>query len=163
MARIAIVGAGFSGTLLALHLLRRCPPGSKVTLIERGVQFGRGAAYSTGNPSHLLNVPAGKMSAFHDQPHHFVEWLEAQPDLPVDGPVSDGSFVPRQVFGNYVRHLLNREIKTPTHAVDLELLRGDARRIEHSGDEVVLHLDRGRTLMRVAFTQVSGVAASVRS
>ena len=62
MARIAIVGAGFSGTLLALHLLRRCPPGSKITLIERGVQFGRGAAYSTGNPSHLLNVPAGKMS-----------------------------------------------------------------------------------------------------
>jgi uncharacterized NAD(P)/FAD-binding protein YdhS len=146
MARIAIVGAGFSGTLLALHLLRRCPAGSKITLIERGVQFGRGAAYATGNPSHLLNVPAGKMSAFHDRPHDFVEWLEAQPDLPVSGPVTESSFVPRQVFGNYVRHLLNQEIKTPSQSVSLELLRGDAQRIELAGDEVVIHLDRRRTI-----------------
>jgi uncharacterized NAD(P)/FAD-binding protein YdhS len=146
MARIAIVGAGFSGTLLALHLLRRCPPGSKITLIERGVQFGRGAAYATGNPSHLLNVPAGKMSAFHDRPHDFVEWLATQTDLPVPGPLTEGSFVPRQVFGNYVRHLLNQEIKAPAKSVSLELLRGDAQRIELSGDEVVLHLDRRRTV-----------------
>ena len=26
MTTIAIIGAGFSGTLLSLHLLRRCPP-----------------------------------------------------------------------------------------------------------------------------------------
>jgi uncharacterized NAD(P)/FAD-binding protein YdhS len=146
MARIAIVGAGFSGTLLALHLLRRCPPGSKIILIERGLQFGRGAAYATGNPSHLLNVPAGKMSAFHDRPHDFAEWLQAQPDRQLAGPATEGSFVPRQVFGNYVRHLLNQEIKTPSQSVDLELLRGDAERIDHEGDEVVLHLDRRRTL-----------------
>jgi uncharacterized NAD(P)/FAD-binding protein YdhS len=146
MARIAIVGAGFSGTLLALHLLRRCPPGSKITLIERGVQFGRGAAYSTGNPSHLLNVPAGKMSAFHDRPHDFVEWLEAQADLPALGPLTEGSFVPRQVFGNYVRHLLNQEIKTPSQSANLELLRGDAQRIELSGDEAIIHVDRRRTV-----------------
>jgi uncharacterized NAD(P)/FAD-binding protein YdhS len=146
MARIAIVGAGFSGTLLALHLLRRCPPGSKITLIERGVQFGRGAAYSTGNPSHLLNVPAGKMSAFHDRPHDFVQWLEAQADAPVQGRPTEGSFVPRQVFGDYVRHLLNQEIKTPSQSSNLELLRGDAQRIELSGDEVVIQLDRRRTI-----------------
>ena len=33
---IAVVGAGFSGTLLALHLLRRCPWTTRVVLIERG-------------------------------------------------------------------------------------------------------------------------------
>jgi uncharacterized NAD(P)/FAD-binding protein YdhS len=146
MARIAIIGAGFSGTLLALHLLRRCPAGSKITLIERGVQFGRGAAYATGNPSHLLNVPAGKMSAFHDRPRDFVDWLKSQTGLPVTGPLNEGSFVPRQVFGDYVRHLLNQEIKTPSQPVSLELLRGDAQRIEQSGDEVVIHLDRRRVV-----------------
>jgi glycine/D-amino acid oxidase-like deaminating enzyme len=51
---IAVIGAGFSGTLLTLHLLRQCPPCTRVLLIERGGQFGRGQAYSTGNPSHLL-------------------------------------------------------------------------------------------------------------
>jgi cation diffusion facilitator CzcD-associated flavoprotein CzcO len=39
---IAVVGAGFSGTLLALHLLRRCPPAVRVALIERNGAFGRG-------------------------------------------------------------------------------------------------------------------------
>src|SRR5258708_1371830 len=64
MTVIAIVGAGFSGTLLTLHLLRRCPPPTRLVLIERNSQFGRGLAYSTGNASHILNVPAGRMSAF---------------------------------------------------------------------------------------------------
>jgi len=30
---IAVVGAGFSGSLLALHLLRLCPPHAGVVLI----------------------------------------------------------------------------------------------------------------------------------
>ena len=75
---IAIVGAGFSGTLLALHLLRRCPPTVRVALIERNGAFGRGQAYASGNPNHLLNVPAGRMSAFNDRPGDFLEWLRRQ-------------------------------------------------------------------------------------
>ncbi|WP_084698100.1 FAD/NAD(P)-binding protein [Muricoccus aerilatus] len=42
---IAVIGAGFSGTLLALHLLRHCPSSTQVILTERGGQFGRGRAY----------------------------------------------------------------------------------------------------------------------
>ena len=34
MTTIAIVGAGFSGTLLALHLLRHCPPPTKLILMS---------------------------------------------------------------------------------------------------------------------------------
>ena len=42
---IATVGARFSGTLPSLHLLRHCPPGTRVVLIERlaGPQPGGGA------------------------------------------------------------------------------------------------------------------------
>jgi cation diffusion facilitator CzcD-associated flavoprotein CzcO len=32
---IAIVGAGFSGTLLALHLMRQCAPHVRIVLAER--------------------------------------------------------------------------------------------------------------------------------
>src|SRR5580658_2477042 len=100
---IAVVGAGFSGTLLALHLLRRCPPGTRITLIERNRQFGLGQAYATGNPGHLLNVPAARMSAFHDQPLDFLRWLEQRPAEELDGTVAAaGAFVPRRLFGAYV-------------------------------------------------------------
>ena len=50
---VAIIGAGFSGTLLAINLLRH--EGPRVTLIEQRDTFAQGVAYSTGNPSHLLN------------------------------------------------------------------------------------------------------------
>jgi len=56
---LAIIGAGFSGTLLALHVLRLAPASTEVVLIERGRRFGHGRAYASGNPSHLLNVSAG--------------------------------------------------------------------------------------------------------
>src|ERR1700753_3909472 len=103
MTTIAIVGAGFSGTLLALHLLRRCPPPTKLVLIERNSQFGRGLAYSTGNPSHILNVPAGRMSAFHDQPDDFLTWLAGQPETGIAAPVGPQTFAPRRLFGAYIR------------------------------------------------------------
>ena len=45
MTTIAVIGAGFSGTLLSLHLLRRCPPPTRLVLIERNSQFGRGLGH----------------------------------------------------------------------------------------------------------------------
>ena len=46
----------------------------RVVLIERSGRFGPGVAYSTQDPQHLLNVPAQGMSAFCDEPSHFLEW-----------------------------------------------------------------------------------------
>lgn len=146
MTGIAIVGAGFSGTLLALHLLRRCPDGVTVTLVERSLQFGRGAAYATGNPSHLLNVPAGRMSAFHDRPRDFLDWLERTDDPDIPRPVTGQSFVPRRLYGLYIRYLLNREMKDPAIGARLRLVRGDVQQIAQVKGGVELRLSRGRML-----------------
>ncbi len=71
---IAIIGAGFSGTLLAVNLLNQTD--ARVILIERlPERVGRGVAYSTKESNHLLNVRASNMSAFPDDPDHFVTWL----------------------------------------------------------------------------------------
>jgi uncharacterized NAD(P)/FAD-binding protein YdhS len=72
---VAIVGAGFSGTIAALHLLDRLPSRTLLSC-ERSPAFGRGAAYATSSPVHLLNVRAANMSAYPDQPMHFVDWLQ---------------------------------------------------------------------------------------
>lgn len=71
---VAIVGAGFSGTMLAVHLRRL---GASVSLIDREERFAAGLAYSTPHRAHLLNVRADKMSAFADEPDHFAQWLRA--------------------------------------------------------------------------------------
>ncbi len=146
MTTIAVIGAGFSGTLLSLHLLRYAAPTTRIVLIERNSQFGRGLAYATGNANHFLNVPAGRMSAFHDRPDHFLEWLQKLPGQERPGiEVTAQAFVPRRLFGAYVRALLNEEIKR-TGRERLELVRGDVQALDRATRPLTLRLDRDRTL-----------------
>lgn len=133
--RVAIVGAGFSGALQAINLLRH--DGPSAMLIERRGDAGRGVAYSAAHPSHLLNVRAANMSAFPDEPDHFVRWLAAnRPDL--------SGFVPRIVYGDYLRDLLD---DAKRRAGDrLGLIRGDAVDLAMDGDTVRLRLADGGTI-----------------
>ncbi|HEX7819103.1 MAG TPA: FAD/NAD(P)-binding protein [Sphingobium sp.] len=114
---IAIIGAGLSGTLLAINLLRH--PGPHVLLVERNAsRVARGLAYATENSRHLLNVRASNMSAFPDAPTHFLDWLGY--------PGSDGAnrFVERSTFGGYIQHLLNEALAA--HPDRLTLVAGEA-------------------------------------
>ncbi len=117
--RAAVIGAGASGTLQALHLIRA---GAEcVTLIERARAPGRGVAYSTGRPEHLLNVPARRMSAFGDDPGHFVRWFAAR------GGGGEEDFAPRMLYGDYLAELL-------AGAGDrVEIVRGEAVGIDQLG------------------------------
>jgi uncharacterized NAD(P)/FAD-binding protein YdhS len=99
LKRVAIIGAGFSGTLLALHLTRL---GCRVLLIERRDRFAAGAAYSTPDICHLLNVRAGNMSAFPDEPSHFAVWLSRR------GEGDAETFAPRLSYGAYLAELLEQ-------------------------------------------------------
>ena len=103
---VAIVGAGFSGLLTALRLVST-PNGPKVRLIERRGSFGRGAAYSTLDPAHLLNVRASNMSAFPETSSHFVDWLSA------GGRKEDQSpFVLRSRYGDYLQAMIQKAVET---------------------------------------------------
>ena len=136
---IAVIGAGFSGTLLALHILRRCPLSTGVLLIERNRQFGRGRAYATPNPNHLLNVPAAKMSAFSDRSLDFLSWLRAEAETEGGEAPTGKCFASRHRFGSYVRHLLNDELQ---HGRDrLQLIRGDVQALYTSGNSILVELD----------------------
>ena len=121
---IAIVGAGFTGSLLAAHLLRSAPGPLVVHLIEAGHPTGAGLAYSTGNSGHLLNVRAYNMSAYPDDPRHFLRWLWGRDDGGAIPP-SGHAFVSRGLYGAYVRDVLDEaQRQAPSHA-RLNLIRGE--------------------------------------
>ena len=108
---IGIVGAGAAGTLVAIHLLRELRAsgtGADVVLIDPA-ESGRGVAYSTTDARHLLNVPAGRMSALPDDPEHFVGWARCQTDPCLRETTLD-DYVPRRSYGAYLRDTLEREI-----------------------------------------------------
>ena len=122
---VAVIGGGTAGTLQALHLKRA---GAAVTLIERGPEAGRGVAYGTKRPEHLLNVPARRMSALADDPGHFSRWYA---DL---AGSTEEDYAPRMVYGDYLAGLLAEAgIETVRgEAVDVAdgaVLLGDGRRI----------------------------------
>jgi uncharacterized NAD(P)/FAD-binding protein YdhS len=82
------------------------------------------------------------MSAFHDRPDDFVQWLHREDRRDASGaPYNASNFVPRRLFGTYVRYLLNGELKGDD-AGRLELLRGEVVDIAVS-DHFLLTLDRG--------------------
>lgn len=119
-ARIVIVGGGASGVLLACHLLRSFSGSIKVTLIEKNPAIGRGIAYGTANPAHLLNVRAANMSAFADDPDHFWRWLQEN-NLATAGS-DQFCFVSRQVYGRYIESLLQG--LSPDDDRELQIVQG---------------------------------------
>ncbi len=134
---VLIVGGGFSGTLLAINLLRH--EGPRATLVERRAgQVARGVAYSAAHPSHLLNVRAGNMSALPDEPDHFVRWLEAR------GEGARATFVPRTTYGTYLREMLDAACERAPGR--LRLVEGEAVDLRAAGDGVELSLGDGETI-----------------
>jgi len=99
---LVVVGAGFSGTVLAANLLRRrLPPDTDIVLIERGPEMGRGVAYAIRDFPYLLNVPAARLSADSEDPQQFLRFARGR--LPaVDGE----DFLPRSLYGDYLQEVL---------------------------------------------------------
>ncbi|RVU43820.1 FAD/NAD(P)-binding protein [Rubrivivax rivuli] len=98
---VLIVGAGFSGTATAVQLLRGARAPLQVLLLNESGRMARGLAYGTDSLDHVLNVPAGNMSALADDPENFLRYGRW-----VDARWHAGSFVPRRLYGAYLESLL---------------------------------------------------------
>lgn len=78
MTRLAIVGGGFTGAIVAIHALRAARSPLRIDIIEPRDDLGLGLAYSTTHAEHRLNVPTHRMTLFDEQPEHFREWFFCQ-------------------------------------------------------------------------------------
>lgn len=144
--KIAIIGAGFSGTALAAALHRYADQPVIVYLFEKTGQFGAGDAYRTPFPYHLLNARAGDMSALEDEPQHFVKWLEqhVQGELQTDTPVGR-QFVPRIWYHQYLTTMLK---EMQQHGkVELQLLPAEVIDVESQGAQVKVVMRDQQSLM----------------
>ena len=97
---VAIVGGGFSGTMVAAQLAKR---GIDNVRIDGSGRIGLGVAYSTKEPAHVLNVRAEVMSAWPQDLEDFVRVVEQKGGTRRD-------FVQRRQFGQYLRKALNEAV-----------------------------------------------------
>jgi uncharacterized NAD(P)/FAD-binding protein YdhS len=126
---ITIIGGGFSGTLTAVQLLRQSPFPIHVRIINAGYPVAKGVAYSAESNLHLLNVRAGRMSAFPQQPLHFVRWLEKQPgseEFCTGDESLVKAFIPRRIYGQYLEDLLEHTRENLPAGCSLEIINDEA-------------------------------------
>ncbi len=150
MPGIVIVGGGASGVLTAAQLLLR---GADVTLFEPSGELGRGMAYSTRCPLHLLNVPAANMSALPDDREHFLRWLERT----APGQYNGCSFVPRTTYGAYIGCVLEEARQTGSGTFRRMRDRATGARAISSG--VAVETDSGAVIEAGALILATGNAA----
>jgi uncharacterized NAD(P)/FAD-binding protein YdhS len=139
---VAIIGGGFSGAILAAQLLRRSDSSVSVAVVEKSSSVGRGLAFGTECSSLLLNVRARNMSAFPDDPSHFLRWAQSNHD-PSTGP---GSFLPRAVYGRYVQAVLNESVQLAGND-RLEWIKDEVWQLSPTDNGLEIKLKSGRRLM----------------
>ncbi len=131
---IAIVGAGFSGAMLAYHLIQKARSPLDIYLIEKTGSFAKGPAYSTLESCHLLNVRAEQMGAIAGDPNHFYRWVveneftwrDSDPSFKTL-KISPQSFLPRKLYAIYLNALLQQSIRDAKEKdIQLQLISKEA-------------------------------------
>ena len=156
---VAVVGAGAAGTLTAVQLCetatrRRTPLG--LVLLDPAPEAGRGTAYATRDPRHRLNVPAGGMSCYPDDPGHFARWLcrHGEPS------VTAADFATRYRYGAYLADTLAQAIVRAQGTVTVRRLRTRAESCTGTPEgRVELHLADGGHLTADSAVLATGPAA----
>lgn len=123
MKKILIVGGGASGVLVAINIARLTKESISMTIAEPREFLGQGVAYSTEDLGHLLNVPAGRMSALVDQPEHFCNW----------GSFDSNYFAPRFEYGRYLLETLTTMSKENSD-IAIEHLKDSVVEVSHIED-----------------------------
>jgi uncharacterized NAD(P)/FAD-binding protein YdhS len=125
-ATVAIIGGGASGLIAAVQLIQRARRAIKIVFVEPRASLGSGVAYSTEFDSHLLNVPAGNMSALPDDPDHFFRWMRTN----VAGNFDRRSFARRSLYGRYLGETLAEACLLAQQQISLDHYRSRATHIE---------------------------------
>lgn len=145
---IIVIGGGFAGVNAAIHLIRARQDEFQLTLIDPTPEAGRGIAYSTALPGHLINGPAKLFSLYPSEPDHLVKWLDAHAatlgwSLPAGVGFPD-AFVPRWVYGDYVRDEFARALADAAGRVTYKQIRSRAIDLaERGGHYTVATADGG--------------------
>lgn len=142
---VTIIGAGFSGTMLAVNLINQLPANQhfRIALIEKSGVFARGVAYSTKHPRHLLNVRAMRMGAIASDPEHFLRWLRSN-----NIPVQPTDFVPRVLYARYLESLFTEaQALAKQKQIDLVCITGEVKAISGvDSKEMRVEIDQETTI-----------------
>lgn len=143
---VLILGGGASGALLAIQILRKSDSTTRVTLVEKNNGLGKGFAYGAAHPIHLLNIRASNMSAYPDDPDHFLNWLDRNGVGREKAGGKAFHFVSRLTFGNYLESQLLDLAALPSNSGRFTRVAGEAAAISRTPEGIIVTLNNFRRL-----------------
>ena len=144
--QIGIIGNGFCGLMTCHHLIVQSSKNLSITIFEKEHNPGRGIAYSPQSEKVLLNVIAGKMSAFPDKPNDFVNWLSNHSDYKNDSEqLIASSFVPRARYGEYLEDVwISTKELANSKNIDLQFVKEEVIELTQENDRIQLNTEKNQ-------------------
>jgi len=117
--RIAIIGGGAAAVALLSELIERASAPLHLDWYTGGApRPGRGVAYGTDSPRHLLNVRAATMGMFSPRPRGFLDFAQR-----LDAQIAGTDFLPRRLYGDYLEHEAAQALAlAPSRGVDVRVV-----------------------------------------
>ena len=144
---LVIIGGGWAGAAVAVQAIANAREPLDITIVEPAARLGRGIAYATADPDHVVNGLAGAFALDAARPDRFLEWLAGQVAagawVPPAGTPLAASSPPRALYGAYVEHELSEAVSHAAGRVRLHHLRD--RAVDIDGTSVILASGRSVT------------------
>ena len=131
---VTIIGSGFSGTATAIRLLHLARRPIKLNIIEAnpkqrygGLAFGD----DTTGWEHVLNIQAGRISLYRENPIDFLTWVNSEASREIwpkrwsEQKFKESSPVPRKIYREYLRDRFNQEMVRNSELVSVTEISGE--------------------------------------
>ncbi|MEO9244934.1 FAD/NAD(P)-binding protein [Pseudomonas inefficax] len=105
MEKVAIIGCGYSGSIV-LHRLKNRNPNISIDLFDPAGMSGHGLAYQPDISSNLINRPSSLM--WLNEPGDFSRWL-------CENHTEGNTNPPRALFGEFIKLTLERFVAQSTN------------------------------------------------
>src|SRR6478672_7960634 len=146
---VCVVGGGFTGAAASIACLARIDRPFRLIVVEPSASLGRGVAYGAHHPLHPLNARTRDLSVRAGQPGDFLNWAFRQLDQGENhAGLHEGlahTFLPRQLFGEYVRERFFEAVEVRGDA-ELKIVNAVAISCVREGNRFTLRFDRAEKL-----------------
>jgi len=148
-ADIAIIGAGFSGTLVLANIVKDAQESCSIAILDKLESFNKGIAYNPSSSMFLLNVATKRMSAFSDDPDHFLNWVCKQNSFDLfSREALANSFLPRDVYRQYLSSIWDETIElAKTKNIQIECIYSFAENINVHNDKYTVTTESGVSII----------------
>jgi len=141
---IVIIGGGFCGTMTAVNLFAKAKGPLSISLFNCGYPENKGIAFHTYSEGHVLNVPCQNMSAYPNDPNHFLNWCKSGNKVEIPEDELPGKFLSRNLYGKYLDEIFKDALKQKSELINFEIIREEVIDIEKSEEHYVIQSVSGK-------------------